>query len=367
MLKGWWTRVFHLWLGAWLALIGLAGPSAGDEVRVKGSTLTGTITGVSDEEMADRTVRCIDLATDYGKGTIAIPVDDIESLSTDGTFHVVYGEDAEAVGRLAGVEEGKLVVESASGGVERIDLNDIIWLVSTKDYEGWSLASLHSRYRFWKANFDLNFAATQATTDTTSFGLGLGANRRKAPTRFTFNLSYRYGTEKKKGETSTTVEDEIRGGLRGEYDLTPQWFLYGAGDATYDAIQRLSIRGVPQAGGGYRFYETKKGRLQVHAGGAWIYQRYFGGDDEDYFSIALGSELAQTLPYGAEFRWTTDYFPAVDNWTKDYLFRTEASLTAPIFAFVNGKASILDEYDNTPAEGTDRNKLVVLVGLSLVF
>jgi hypothetical protein len=354
-------------LGAWLVLAMLAGPSVADEVTVKGHILTGTITGVSDQEIADETVRCIDLASDCGKGKISIPVRDIEQLSAEGTFHVLYGDDEEAVGRLIGIEDGKLLVESAPGTVERVDASGIYLLMSAKDYDSSSLASLRSRYRFWKANFDLGFAATRATTDTTSFGLGLAANRRKAPTRFTLGLGYRYGTEKRPGESSTTVEDEIRGALKGEFDLTPKWFLYAAGDATYDAIQRLSIRGVPQLGVGYRFYETKKGHFQVQAGGAWIYERYFGGDDQDYFSVAFGSELAQMLPYGAEFLWTTGYFPAVADWMNDYLFRTEASLAAPILDFVSARASLLDEYDNTPAEGTDRNKLAVLIGLSLVF
>jgi hypothetical protein len=333
---------------------------------VKGNTLTGSITGVSDEGIGDETLRCIDLKPDTGVGKVSVPVASVERLSTEGTFHVLYGEDAEAVGRLTGIEDGKLVIESASG-VERIDASDVHLLMSTKDYESSSLSSLRSRYRFWKANFDLGFAATRATTDTTSFGLGLAANRRKAPTRFTFGLAYRYGTQKRNGEQSTKVEDEVRGGLKGEYDLTPKWFLFAAGDATYDAIQRLSIRGVPQAGVGYRFYETKKGHFQVQAGGAWIYERYFGGDHRDFASVAFGSELAQTLPYGAEFLWTTGYFPAVDDWANDYLFRTEASLAAPILDFVSAKASVLDEYDNTPSEGTDRNKLAVLVGLPLVF
>jgi hypothetical protein len=354
-------------LVAWLAFAALAGPSAADELIVKGNTLTGSITGVSDQEIGDATVRCIDLKTDCGTGKVSIPVRDIERLSADGTFHVLYGDDAEVVGRLTGIEDGKLLVESASGTVERVDAGDIHSLLSAKGYDSSSLASLRSRYRFWRANFDLGFAATRATTDRTSFGLGLAANRRKAPTRFTLALGYRYGTEKKQGDPSTTVEDEIRGGLKGEFDLTPKWFLFAAGDATYDAIQRLSIRGVPQLGVGYRFYETKKGHLQVQAGGAWIYERYFGGDDQDFVSVAFGSELAQRLPYGAEFLWTTGYFPAVADWMNDYLFRTEASLAAPILDFVSAKASVLDEYDNTPAAGTDRNKLAVLIGLSLVF
>jgi putative salt-induced outer membrane protein YdiY len=297
---------------------------------------------------------------------VSIPVGDIERLSTEDAVHVLHGDDAEAVGRLTGVEDGKLVIESAAG-VERIDAADIHLLLSAKDYESSSLSVLRSRYRFWKANFDLGFAATQATTDTSAFGLALGANRRKAPTRFTFGLGYRYGTQKEKGESSDKVEETIRGGLKGEYDLTPKWFLYAAGDATYDAIQHLSIRAVPQAGVGYRFYETKTGHFQVQAGGAWIYERYFGGDDQDFVSVAFGSELGQMLPYGAEFLWTNAYFPAVDDWANDYLFRTEAALIAPILDFVSAKASLLDEYDNTPSEGIDRNKLAVLVGLSLVF
>ena len=75
--------------------------------------------------------------------------------------------------------------------------------------------------------------------------------------------------------------------MRGEYDLTQRLLAFGSADAEYDAIQDLSVRAVPKAGLGYKLYETKTDFFQVEGGGAYVYQRYFGGDTEDYFAIAF--------------------------------------------------------------------------------
>jgi hypothetical protein len=57
----------------------------------------------------------------------------------------------------------------------------------------------------------------------------------------------------------------------------------------------------------------------------------------------------------------------VQDWTRDYLLRTEASLLVPMVDFVKLKLSAADQYDSTPAEGAERNTLMTSVGVSLVF
>ena len=62
-----------------------------------------------------------------------------------------------------------------------------------------------------------------------------------------------------------------------------------------------------------------------------------------------------------------DYLPAVDNFTTDYLLRTEGALTAPLIDPISAKFVVRDEYNNQPAAGAERNSLFLTLALSLVW
>jgi hypothetical protein len=57
----------------------------------------------------------------------------------------------------------------------------------------------------------------------------------------------------------------------------------------------LSLRTDPVVGVGYRFVTHAKLTISVRTGPGYVYQRYFG-DDEDYFTIIFGGDLESDLP-----------------------------------------------------------------------
>ena len=89
--------------------------------------------------------------------------------------------------------------------------------------------------------------------------------------------------------------------------------------------------------------------------------------DRDYYAIAFGALAGYYLQYGARFDWRLDYLPAVDNFTKDYLLRTEGTLLAPLIDPISAKFVVRDEYDSQPSPGAKRNSLFLTLGLSLVW
>jgi len=129
---------------------------------------------------------------------------------------------------------------------------------------------------------------------------------------------------------------------------------------------------VPKAGLGYLFWEEKldekrRNFLSAEAGGAWVYEAYFGPEHDDFFAVAFGASAGYYLPLGAEFSAHVDYLPAVDDFTHDYLLRGAAGLTLPVVDPIAIKLGVLDEYDSTPAEGTDANSLYFTSALSLLW
>ncbi|HVN86621.1 MAG TPA: DUF481 domain-containing protein [Candidatus Binatia bacterium] len=343
-----------------LALVVLLGgtlSAAADEVQSKGTVLHGTVTALSGAGIAFEPV--------YGKGALAIKWEDIQNLTTDGPFRILYGEDKEVIAPLQGLRDGKLTAGTAAIDVATIQSG------APHGAGGPSLNDrIRSAWRYWDGNLDLGFNVQQSTTDTTGFLLKFGTVRTRDPTKLTLGASYRYGTEKKQGEPKSTTQDELLGLIRGDYNFTPRVYGFASGDTTYDGIQRLSIRGVPKLGLGYVFWEqkldeTRRNFLQGEVGPSWVYEKYFGGSDRDYYAVAFGALAGYYLPYSAHLDWRLDYLPAVDNFTTDYLLRTEIGLTVPLIDPVSAKFSLRDEYNNQPAPDAERNNLFLTFGISI--
>jgi len=337
----------------------LAAPVGAGEVTVKGELLEGKAVGV--------TAKGVEFETIYGAGKILIPYADIEQLRSEARLVVLYGDRGEARGQLLGVSEGVLLVGDDPESAARIETQSILRSFGEQEYEGSGIDALRSRYRFWRANFDFGFSSTQATTDTGSIDTGLEIERRKSPTRFLLSGVYRYATETKRDEPKSTIENELRGLLRGEYNMTQRLFAFAAVTGEYDEVESLTIRSVPKAGLGLRIWESEKGFLSGDVGFSYVYQRFFGGSTESYPAIAFGSEAEYKLPYDAKLTARGEYLPSVEELQDNYLLRGSVALTLPMASWLACKFTVFDEYNNRPAEDADKNKLTLTAGLSLIF
>ncbi len=341
------------------ALLVHAAAAGADEVTSKGTVLHGKVTGLSGGG--------ISFEPEYGKGALAITWESIENIKTEAPFQVLYGDNQEVDAPLHGFGNGKLSVGATTVDVATIQAGQPIGAGGPSFND-----RIRSAWRYWDGYFDLGLNVQQSTTDTTGFLLGFGTVRTKAPNKFILAASYRYGTEKKQGQSKSTTQDELLGLVREDYSFTPRIYGFASADATYDGIQRLSIRGVPKLGVGYVFWqetldEYRRNFLQGEVGGSWVYEKYFGGSDRDYYAVAFGALAGYYLPYRAHFDWRLDYLPAVDSFTKNYLLRTEGGLTMPLIDPVSAKFLLRDEYNNQPAPGAQRNSLWLTLGLSLVW
>jgi len=313
------------------------------------------------------TAEGVEFETIYGKGAILIQWSDIEMIRSVEEFLVLYGEAEEAIGRIWGLENGELMVGKSRASAIRIPVGQIYRSITRDQYDKSRLEWLRVRYRYWTANYDLAFSFTEATTDTTSFSTALEISRKKKPTDFFFGAYYFFGSTKESGESRATTENRLLGRTRLDRDLTDRSFTFGQVSAEYDEIQKLSLRTDPVVGVGHRFVAREKLTISGRTGPGYVYQRYFGGDTEDYFTILFGGDLEADLHYGSKFRWSGEYLPAVSAWKDNYLIRTTADWTMPIVGWLDFKIAVFDTYNNLSPPGTDRNSFTTIAGLSFRF
>jgi putative salt-induced outer membrane protein YdiY len=322
------------------------------EVFTKDQGLEGSVVGVTAEGVEFETI--------YGKGTIA--------------------EADTVVGRIWGLEDGRLLVGESFETAAYIPVEQILRSITRQQYDTSRLDRLRVRYRYWTANFDLAFGFTDATTDTTSLSTALELRRKKKPFGFTdattdttslstalelrrkkkpfdffFGGYFFFRTSKESGESRVTNENRLLGRARLDRDLSERTFAFGQLTAEYDEIQDLSLRTDPVVGIGYRFVNSEKLMISGRSGPGYVYQRYFGGEVEDYFTILFGADLEAELPYGSKLRWGAEYLPEVSDWQGNYLIRTFADWTMPIIGWLDFKIAVFDTYNNRPPDDTERN------------
>ncbi len=345
--------------------------AAEDTVTVKGDTLRGRV--------ADVTSDGVEFEPIHGAGAIAIPWTDLEGIETEESLTVMYGDDGESAGRIVGVRDGRLLLASGDGSSEAIATGELFHAYPA-DFGDSVMDRLRSQFRYWNAAFDAGAAYTDSTIDRASGFAALRITRAHGPTRFLIEGDARYTNEKEKGERRSVTENRIFGFTRGEYDVTERLYSYASVRATHDTVQNLSLRFEPRGGGGVHVVKSQDFNFSTDVGLAWIYEDYYGDEfivgnsgpergrgSENHWAVAFGAQADAKLPYGTLWRARAEYLPAVDDWEKNYLARFETALDFPLLEWLAFTVALRDEYDNTPAEGTERNTLTTTAALSFRF
>lgn len=338
-------------------------PVPKDRVTVKGATLEGEISRINKKKLAIETV--------YGDGEIVIDIVDVEAIETGVPFHVFRGEDdtdTDTAGRLVHVTEKEVRVASEDGTVTSIPFDEVFVIQRQPDPDADLMERAELALPYWDGSFDLAYNMSRATDDTLGLATGLNLERERGPSLLRMRTSWRFGKENNQGAPVRTSENQIIGEISQRYDMSGRWFVQGSIDGMYDEVESLSLRSVPKLGAGYKLYDSEELTLSIAAGPAYVYQRYFGGSTEDYAALGFGTESKWDLPWGGAVWYTRlGYTPSLTDWTTKYLVRGETWLKIPLggpFAF---KASILNIYNNSPKEGTDKNSLNTSVGISAGF
>ena len=120
-------------------------------------------------------------------------------------------------------------------------------------------------------------------------------------------------------------------------------------------------------GVGYRFIKREKLTLSGRTGPGYVYQRYFGGDVEDYYTMLFGANLEAELPYGSKLQFGAEYLPAISDWQGNYLIRAAGDWMMPIIGWLDFKIALFETYNNKPPPDIDRNSFTTTAGLSFRF
>ena len=333
-----------------------AGIAAADTITVHGTMLEGEILAINEGSIRFETV--------YGKGAIEIKLKDIQAITTDKNYLIVFGDDEHARGRILDIEQQHLVLGDDPESAALIPIDSVITGVSIARYDSSLLARLRQDYHYWKASFDVAVKFEEGVVEERHLSLGGHVERQKKPTRFVADLRYAIEDQGTDEVARTTTKDAADGFVLGELDWSENAFIYGFGAVERDALRDIDLRAYPHAGIGYRFIYAENALFQISGGLGYVYEDFSTFATNEYLAAALSLEFFYEFDNGIEFRGRAAYLPSISTPNDDWLYRSTAELSFPLADPVSLMIRITDVYDNNPAPNIGNNKFTTSMGIS---
>ena len=344
---------------AFLALL-LPAAARADRVTVKGTVLEGKVKSITKTSVVMETV--------YGKGDLVIATKDIEAIETDAAFHVYHGDDVDSLGAVVGVSPEQVTVQPEAGAPVSIAFADVYVTRRDPGPEASVLERLGVELAYWEGNADLGFSYINATADSSALAVGFGLRRERGPSRLKLEAAYHRSTDKSQGESTNVTINEIFGQIRQEYDVSPHFFAFGSQYAENDDVESLSIRSISRVGFGYKLFTNENAWIALDGGPGYVYELLLRRRPQPVPDARPGRRVGlEAAAPGCELARRLDWTPSVLSPFSDFLLRGETSLLVPLISKLSFMVSLVDLYNNSPADDTEKNSLATLVGLSLGF
>jgi len=333
-----------------------------DEIVVKGTTLRGHVISFNEKSIVFETI--------YGTGNIEIAYADITQFKTQNSFRFIERNGESFKGKVAQLSTRDLVVAKKTGEVKLIKPADVERVIPDVDTSRDFTNRMHNLFPFTTLKVDFGWNLEAGAVQKVEFSGGLNIERRKTPTRLVVDIRAAYEYDQDPGDDITdddkrVTKDEYRASLIGEYDLKDQLYIFGFPIAERDATRNVLLRAYPSAGVGYRLAETGKLRFQVQGGIAYVWEEFLDYPNNEYIALHVGFEGGYDFTDSYGVTWKTYYYPGLEDYTKNWLFRTELVFSAKVTKALSMNLRFTDTLDNTPAPEVGDNKFTTT--LSLLF
>jgi hypothetical protein len=303
--------------------------------------------------------------SEFGKGEITTAYADLKGVASRSAFRIVYGDGKEAVGRLLGFEEGRLLIGDSPTTVIHVPVEGIQVCVQASDYYGSLWTRLKTDYRHWDAQLSLGINYEQGAVEKRKIEFGLSTTRRRRPTRFVFDFRYAYEIQKTVDSPEDTTKDEFDTFVLGEYDFYRKCYVFIRPAAERDIPRLIELRTYPAAGVGYRLIDKERRRLLFPVGIGYVHEKFVDFGDNYYTSAYLGLEGLYEFSNGLVLSGKILYMPDLSDPAENWLFRWLINFSVPIVEPLALRLQIREENDNNPDPAVGDNKFTT--SLALIF
>jgi putative salt-induced outer membrane protein len=347
-----------------------------DQITLKnGDRLTGHILNSDTKTLVIKT---------EAAGEVTVQWSAIEGVSSADKLHIGLTEGQVLVGPVK-TEEGKIEVATATSGVVTAPRDSIVVIRSDAgqaEYDA-SVERLKHPHLLdaWSGLLDTGLSVTRGNSQTVSFTLAGKAVRQTDTDKISVYSTTVYGKTDNTSPSQTTAH-QITGGVRGDLNITPRFFVFGTTDFDYNALQHLDLQNVLAGGAGYHVIKTKTTTFDV-LGGAGYNQEYFSAYTlpnatpppallefaavtQKNAEMLIGEEFDATISKRTTFGETFTLYPNISG-PSGYRIAFTSAVSTKLNNWLGWQLTLSDNYLSNPPFGIKGNDLLFATGLRVTF
>ena len=342
-----------------------------DQITLKnGDRLTGTIVRSDAKTLL--------LKTDFA-GDVTLQWDAVTAIVSTQALHLGLKDGQTIVGTVA-TNDSKFEVATKETGPVTATKDAVVSVRNDAEQKAFDDQIERLRHPhltdFWSGILDTGLSLTRGNSESLTFSLSGKAARVTDRDKISVYTTSIFTNSTVNGVTSTTAH-AIRGGVRGDLNVSDKLFVFGFTDFEYDQFQDLDLRNVVGGGLGYHVIKTKNTTLDAFAGGDF---------DQDFFGAIAATATAPAIPavtrkngevdlgetFNAKINNRTTFseqfslFPNVST-TGSYRFQFDATAATKLKNWLSWQVTYSDRYLSDPLAGFKKNDLILSTGVRLTF
>jgi putative salt-induced outer membrane protein YdiY len=311
---------------------------ADEVVFNNGDRLTGTIRTTREGKIFIDATSAGEVPLDLGK---------VRSIRTESTVPVRFADGTAVRGPLT-VEGGAVTVAGTRRPVT-------------------DLKSINAPEVGWTGSVTVSGTMTRGNSVTESVGVNATAVRRTEVDRITTSGEY-YFARQKDPDTNDRTTSADAWEVLGKYDyyVNPNLYLFGQVMVEKDRIADLILRVTPSVGVGYEWIDRPDLHFNTEAGLTWVYEDYEGADPDNHLAVRLAYHVDKNINDKVKLFHNLEFLPNVED-LADFNVSADAGLRVTLTQRLYSEAKADWKHDQTPAPGSHRNDVRLLVGLGYEF
>jgi putative salt-induced outer membrane protein YdiY len=342
-----------------------------DQVTLKnGDRLTGTI--------VKSDAKTLLLKTDFA-GDVTLQWEAVTSIVSSQTLHLALKDGQTIVGTVT-TSDGKFEVATKDTGPVVASKDAVVGVRDDAEQKAFDDQIERLRHPhltdFWSGLLDTGLSLTRGNSESLTFDLSGKAARVTDRDKISVYTTAIYSDSTIDGVSSTTAH-AIRGGVRGDLNVSEKLFVFGFTDFEYDQFQDLDLRNVVGGGLGYHVINTKATTFDVFAGGDFD-QDFFGAIAATATAPATAAvtrkngevDLGETFNAKINNRTTIteqfSLFPNVSD-TGTYRFQFDTTAATKLKNWLSWQVTYSDRFLSDPLPGFKKNDLLLSTGIRLTF
>jgi len=213
----------------------------------------------------------------------------------------------------------------------------------------------------WESSISAGLTLTRGNSDTLLVSAAAVTEKKGKVNEWGFGADGAYGENS--GEKDV---DTIHAFGQVNHLFTDKFYVYLRANALHDGVADLQYRLTIGPGVGYYLLKETNTTLALEAGSAYVIER-LGDEDNTYATLRLAERFEHKFFEGKARLWqSVEILPQVDDFN-NYIVNAEIGIETALSAKLSLQTFLVDNYNNQPAAGRQKNDIKLVSGLKYKF